>query len=515
MRCGDGGVYQRPLPRPVRRALVHAHDRGRSVRAGTRFGEPWPAAGTQQAAPAATDYRYTGQRSFEASLGSLYHYQARWYSPVLARFLSPDPIVPEPGNPQALNRYSYVYNNPLIYIDPTGLRKEHYRKPGAHSSDDILYGTYHDGSWHEVSVVAPGSTVHNIGGGLLVSCDEGGCTVWSERYSSRDGGTWILTNEGPLDGIIAVGKKVVGVLIGAEEQAPSCRKAGVNVCYVYSPVGNQLMSVPGWGWPGGTPGNAGRAVPMRGKPTRFIGGVTVENRGHPPVTGLRDLGPSIRRILSGKRYPHSRDGTRYENRSGALDLHPEDEYYYREYVVEPLPGVKSPGAERIVIGRGGEWFYSPDHYKNFIPLNQRRAMSYNICVIQFQREASQWNSEEALVAHIPASVQSVDHLMRVIDDQLQFPYFGFNWDALDEVLGDLEWITQRKVVIRHDGLPIGLTEQELCIYLKILIGAVEYWRSDEAAETSRELDLAMHELEVIFPAECRAEIERLLQEETR
>ena len=29
-------------------------------------------------------------------------------------------MVPEPGNPQALNRYSYVLNNPLRYNDPTG-----------------------------------------------------------------------------------------------------------------------------------------------------------------------------------------------------------------------------------------------------------------------------------------------------------------------------------------------------------------------------------------------------------
>jgi len=28
--------------------------------------------------------------------------------------------VPEPGNPQALNRYAYVYNNPLRYTDPSG-----------------------------------------------------------------------------------------------------------------------------------------------------------------------------------------------------------------------------------------------------------------------------------------------------------------------------------------------------------------------------------------------------------
>ena len=79
------------------------------------FGDPWYRVGAL-----ATDRRYTGQRSLEGSLGSLYHYQARWYSPVLGRFLSPDPIVPEPGNPQALNRYSYVYNNPLLYTDPSG-----------------------------------------------------------------------------------------------------------------------------------------------------------------------------------------------------------------------------------------------------------------------------------------------------------------------------------------------------------------------------------------------------------
>ncbi len=50
----------------------------------------------------------------------LYYYGARYYDPVLARFISADPIVPDPTNPQALNRYSYVLNNPLKYIDPNG-----------------------------------------------------------------------------------------------------------------------------------------------------------------------------------------------------------------------------------------------------------------------------------------------------------------------------------------------------------------------------------------------------------
>ena len=36
------------------------------------------------------------------------------------RFLSADTIVPNPSNPQSLNRFSYVRNNPLKYTDPTG-----------------------------------------------------------------------------------------------------------------------------------------------------------------------------------------------------------------------------------------------------------------------------------------------------------------------------------------------------------------------------------------------------------
>jgi RHS repeat-associated protein len=65
-----------------------------------------------------TDKLFTGQREI-AGLG-IYHYQARFYSPKLGRFLSPDTIVPSYTNPQNLDRYGYVLNNPLRYTDPTG-----------------------------------------------------------------------------------------------------------------------------------------------------------------------------------------------------------------------------------------------------------------------------------------------------------------------------------------------------------------------------------------------------------
>jgi len=57
-------------------------------------------------------YRYTGQR-WEDAIG-LYFYKARWYDPARRRFIQPDSIVPEPGNPQALNR-TPLFNQPLYH----------------------------------------------------------------------------------------------------------------------------------------------------------------------------------------------------------------------------------------------------------------------------------------------------------------------------------------------------------------------------------------------------------------
>jgi RHS repeat-associated protein len=47
-------------------------------------------------------------------------------SPLLARFISPDSIVPDPGNVQDWNRYGYVQHNPLKFVDPTGHSYQQY-----------------------------------------------------------------------------------------------------------------------------------------------------------------------------------------------------------------------------------------------------------------------------------------------------------------------------------------------------------------------------------------------------
>ena len=62
---------------------------------------------------------YTGHEHLDRT--GLVHMNGRVYDPRLGRFLSPDPIVGDPTSSQSWNLYSYVGNNPLSYVDPTGL----------------------------------------------------------------------------------------------------------------------------------------------------------------------------------------------------------------------------------------------------------------------------------------------------------------------------------------------------------------------------------------------------------
>ena len=83
-------------------------------------------------------YLFTGAET-DASTGLVYLH-ARYYDPVYGRFLSPDTIVPDLHDPQAWNRYSYVRNNPLRFVDPTG-----------HFWDEI--GDWFEENWQAVVAV--------------------------------------------------------------------------------------------------------------------------------------------------------------------------------------------------------------------------------------------------------------------------------------------------------------------------------------------------------------------------
>ena len=68
------------------------------------------------------DYLFTGQERDEET--DLYYYNARYYDAELGRFASVDPWFGDIMDPQSLNKFSYVRNNPLRYVDPTGMYNE-------------------------------------------------------------------------------------------------------------------------------------------------------------------------------------------------------------------------------------------------------------------------------------------------------------------------------------------------------------------------------------------------------
>lgn len=53
--------------------------------------------------------------------GTLYHIRARYYDAQTSRFISKDPVWPQIDDPHQLNPYQYAANQPLRYIDPSGL----------------------------------------------------------------------------------------------------------------------------------------------------------------------------------------------------------------------------------------------------------------------------------------------------------------------------------------------------------------------------------------------------------
>ena len=78
--------------------------------------------------------------------------RARWYDSSIGRFIIEDTYEGELVNPLTLNLYTYVHNNPLRYVDPSG-----HRTVALFSSE--------------------GGGPRGMGGGFRMSTGEGGVAV--------------------------------------------------------------------------------------------------------------------------------------------------------------------------------------------------------------------------------------------------------------------------------------------------------------------------------------------------
>jgi len=74
--------------------------------------------GTRRSGSIDERHRYTDQE-YDSETG-LYNYNARLYDPIIGRFITPDPVIPNVYDSQSLDPYAYCRNNPLRYVDPSG-----------------------------------------------------------------------------------------------------------------------------------------------------------------------------------------------------------------------------------------------------------------------------------------------------------------------------------------------------------------------------------------------------------
>jgi RNAse (barnase) inhibitor barstar len=110
-------------------------------------------------------------------------------------------------------------------------------------------------------------------------------------------------------------------------------------------------------------------------------------------------------------------------------------------------------------------------------------------------------SSTLFVANIRTTIGK-SHLLKTLSEELDFPdYFGCNWDALWDCITDLEWISQKYIILVHNNLP-SLSNHDLKIYLEILDKTVVYWNDYES-----------HSLEVVFPTRVKNELKYFYQQQ--
>jgi ribonuclease T1 len=98
-----------------------------------------------------------------------------------------------------------------------------------------------------------------------------------------------------------------------------------------------------------------------------LGGAGAERAAGPiPEVAVGELPGEARETIAlirkGGPFPYRRDGLVFGNFEEKLPVRARG--YYREYTVR-TPGAKDRGAWRIVAGRGGELYYTDDHYNSF------------------------------------------------------------------------------------------------------------------------------------------------------
>jgi RHS repeat-associated protein len=97
-------------------------------------------------------FRYLGRYGIVDDSTGLLYARARYFNPQLGRFITKDPVTGKDSDGQSLNRYIYALNNPLRFVDPTGLsaHEGHYNSYSynPYAAEAAYWQAYYDSaSW--------------------------------------------------------------------------------------------------------------------------------------------------------------------------------------------------------------------------------------------------------------------------------------------------------------------------------------------------------------------------------
>ena len=275
-------------------------------------------------------------QTLNTPFATLYLTRHRLYSPTLNRFLSSDPL----GQAGGLNLYAYGNCNPLAYIDPLGLCAEGpwYDRLSAWTLDKVnvakdFYGEHLP--WWAAGTVATGmdlvtgpahfpSAVGHLGEGA-------GTFAGNPSWETAPGLCQDVATVASIGALTASALPSLNGTAAAASSAPIAK-------------------------PNALPQPTSRVT------TDFIVDAEVKSFGKVLGKGTIDVRSTINGIKNGS-IP---ERATFMNTEQLLPI--KEPGYYKEYVL-PTPTTPKVGPQRIIRGRNGEMYYTPDHYRSFIPLN--------------------------------------------------------------------------------------------------------------------------------------------------
>jgi len=225
---------------------------------GKRRGSSWsgsPTSSDWSAIAGTTRHGYTDHTMLDNL--NLIHMNGRVHDAVLGRFVSADPYITEPGNTQNYNRYSYVYNNPLSNLDPSGfgvcgadgryiavnretgvpLTKEEEDAIGRATNGETLaasaaFACQAVPFGDEVPVLLPNPNVDENGLQIIEVCSGGGCPSQNQPSWFSSAINYLCLNcgmpgAGGLDGFLASLGPGYGVMTGIAAEGSALVRSSV------------------------------------------------------------------------------------------------------------------------------------------------------------------------------------------------------------------------------------------------------------------------------------------------